>query len=711
MDLEKLNEQQKQAVISSAKQLRIIAGAGSGKTRVLTSRIVYLIEEKGFYPSHILAITFTNKAANEMKNRIESMLQEKASGVWISTIHSLCLRILREDITALNYPRNFTICDSDDQKQILKEAYKSLNISKNEISYTTALSYISANKSEEIDPSQALKMTYGDEYQMRLAQIYDLYTKRLKQLYALDFDDLILWTIRLFEKDEDILFKWSNRFHHVLVDEFQDIDRQQYQLIKYLSKVHQNIYVVGDPDQTIYSWRGAKVDIIMNFNNDYPECETIILNRNYRSTNNILSAANSLITNNENRVEKDLYSSESDGQKVVHKTAFSDEGEAYFVLANINELVKNDEKYNDCAILYRSNYLSRPFEKVLIENHIPYVIYGGIRFYERKEIKDMLSYLRLLVQGDDLAFVRIVNTPKRGIGDSTIDKLRACANENNLTMLETLLEGKYSGASKFTGFLNQVKRWQKNLQEEDIEQVFTHILDESGYRAMLEKDNESERIENIKALLDDIVSYQKNYPDSNLAEYLQMISLYTDKETSDNGNHVFLMTVHAAKGLEFNNVFVVGLNEGIFPSVRTIEESGKAGLEEERRLAYVAFTRAKKRLYLSDNTSFSYVSKGNKTASRFLSEIDEEYLNDLSANNEVKREVEEGFSYSSYTNDSNTYSENPFSKGDIVEHDKFGEGVVIDIDGLFVNVAFKYPHGSKKILSTHPAIHSKVSQA
>ena len=609
-----LNDKQKEAVIDESKHLRIIAGAGSGKTRVLTMRIAYLIEQKHINPKNVLAITFTNKAANEMKNRISEMLGEAGDGAFISTIHSLCVRILKEEIGVFGYPKNFTIVDADDQKTILKEAYKEFNIDKKDLSYGSALDYIANCKYEELSYEKAMDQAYGEKKLVDKANVYKYYDERLKSLYALDFDDLILFTVRLFKLHKDILKKWSSKFIYIHVDEFQDIDKTQYELIKLLSSTHDNVYVVGDPDQTIYTWRGADVNIIVNFDKDFKNTKTIILNQNYRSTNNILEGANSLIKYNKSRVPKDLFSENGDGDKIVHKTLPDETSEAYYIVSCIQSLLKQGYEYNDIAILYRSNYLSREVEKVFIENRIPYVIYGGIRFYERMEVKDILSYLRLIVTGDDLAFQRVINQPKRGIGQKSIDTIFSLAKENNISMYEVVKQGLFAkNQSVLESFVDMVERWKSSLDGKPLEEVLTDVFEQSGYRSMLEKENETERIENVKSLIDDIKDYQETYPGSTLADYLSMISLYTDKANTDGSTSVSLMTIHASKGLEFKVVFVVGLSEGIFPSERTMLE--QKGVEEERRLAYVAYTRAKEKLTLTDTSSFSYVVNSAKTRS------------------------------------------------------------------------------------------------
>lgn len=707
-----LNDKQKEAVIDDSKHLRIIAGAGSGKTRVLTMRIAYLIEQKHINPKNVLAITFTNKAANEMKNRISEMLGEAGDGAFISTIHSLCVRILKEEIGVFGYPRNFTIVDGDDQKTILKEAYKEFNIDKKDLSYGSALDYIANCKYEELSYEKAMDQAYGEKKLVDKANVYKYYDERLKSLYALDFDDLILFTVRLFKLHKDILQKWSSKFIYIHVDEFQDIDKTQYELIKLLSSTHDNVYVVGDPDQTIYTWRGADVNIIVNFDKDFKNTKTIILNQNYRSTNNILEGANSLIKYNKSRVPKDLFSENGDGDKIVHKTLPDETSEAYYVVSCIQSLLKQGYEYNDIAILYRSNYLSREVEKVFIENRIPYVIYGGIRFYERMEVKDILSYLRLIVTGDDLAFQRVINQPKRGIGQKSIDTIFSLAKDNNISMYEVVKQGLFAkNQSVLESFVDMVERWKSSLDGKPLEEVLTDVFEQSGYRSMLEKENETERIENVKSLIDDIKDYQETYPGSTLADYLSMISLYTDKANTDGSASVSLMTIHASKGLEFKVVFVVGLSEGIFPSERTMLE--QKGVEEERRLAYVAYTRAKEKLTLTDTSSFSYVVNSAKTTSRFVNEVDEKYIEHLDKP-VLKQQSVFDVPFTTKISSIEPKKEAPrrpsrYRKSDVVVHKIFGEGVVVKCDGDFVTVAFSYPHGTKTIKADHPSIRKKTA--
>ena len=717
IDVSMLNENQKEAVLADDKYLRIVAGAGSGKTRVLTMRIAHLIHDENVPVYRILAITFTNKAANEMKERIRGMLGEEAGQPWISTIHSLCVRILREDIPALGYPRNFTVIDAEDQKAILKEAYKRYNTDAQSYPYGLMLSYISANKTAEITPERAFVMAGDYEGERTKAEIYDYYTERLAALYGLDFDDLILWTVRLFRKFPDIIAKWQNRFRYIHVDEFQDVDRVQYTLISQLAGENNSLYVVGDPDQTIYTWRGADVNIIMNFEDDFSPCRTVILNENYRSTSNILNGANCVIRNNRNRVKKELFTNRKSDVKITHYAGAGDTYEAAWVSDQITRLHKNGKAYSDIAILYRSNYLSRPLEKELVDRRIPYVIYGGIRFYERQEVKDAVCYLRMITSADDLAFRRVINRPRRGIGNKTIDTVAAFAEAHSCTMYEavrdnTLFTGKTQTA--VARFVNLVEGWRKTAEKMDISDLAEQVVEQSGLRASLEEEREFERIENLKELIDDVRQFERTSPESSLEEYLQQVALYGDRGEEQGTDLVRLMTVHAAKGLEFDTVFVTDLNEGIFPNERALNENSR-GIEEERRLAYVAFTRAKNKLYLCEAGGYSFILQKSRVTSRFIEEIDEAYIEHTGIGTERMRG---GFS-SSF---SSVFEEEPLSlmeqyekkapadalkTGSHVEHTKFGEGVVISVNGGIATIAFAMPYGVKKIAAGHPTLKKK----
>ena len=732
-----LNANQKEAVLDDSKYLRIVAGAGSGKTRVLTMRIVHLIEEENVYPNKILAITFTNKAANEMKERIRQMLQNEVTQPWISTIHSLCVRILREDITCMGWPKNFTVLDADDQKTILKEAYKQMQIDANTYPFGSMLDYISNNKGAEISVDRAFELAGDFSGDKTKAEVYKYYVKRQNDMYALDFDDLILWVVRMFKTYSEVLTKWQNRFSYIHVDEFQDIDKIQYKLIKQLTGPFNHLYVVGDPDQTIYSWRGADVNIIMNFEKDFKGVKTIMLNENYRSTSCILNGANSVIRNNKNRLDKELFTSRTSNEKITHYASANDEYEAAYVANKISELHREGKAYKDIAVLYRSNYLSRSIEKALLDERIPYIIYGGLRFYDRQEVKDALCYLRLVVIGDDLALQRIINKPKRGIGNKTMELIADTARNENKTMLEVLeTENIFSGKAKVTlnDFVNKVNRWKKMSESKKIETfaLFETILDESGYKAMLEEDHETDRLENLKELIDDIKEFTENYPDSSLDEYLQQVSLYGDREETMSGDYIQLMTVHAAKGLEFDTVFVTDMNDGIFPNERAMNE-GSRGVEEERRLAYVAFTRAKNKLYLTEAGGFSFILQRARQTSRFIKEIDDEYIENTGVGNEEhdafrnrqtlygqrrentfyeRDEKRELYSFSEkgeVESIKREVSSSGYKTGDHLTHVKFGEGVVISCKGGIVEIAFPYPYGVKKIAAGHPSLKKKLS--
>ncbi|MDD6457669.1 MAG: UvrD-helicase domain-containing protein [Lactimicrobium massiliense] len=721
MNTESLNENQKKAVLSNAKHLRIIAGAGSGKTRVLTMHIVHLIEDEDVFPQHILAITFTNKAANEMKDRVAKMLGEGHANPFISTIHALCVRILREDIAVIGWPRNFTIVDAEDQKSIVKDAYKKYGLDGTKYATGAMLAYISANKTEEISVDRAKEMAGSDPDEKNKALVYEYYVEEQKKMYALDFDDLIVETVRLFRRYPDVAAKWQRRFRYILVDEFQDIDRMQYMLIRQLAGDDNSLLVVGDPDQTIYTWRGADVNIIMNFEKDFPDAETIILNENYRSTDMILNGANDVIRHNRHRVEKQLFTQHHSDQKITHYSAPSDEYQALWIASKVKELHDKGKSYHDMAVLYRSNYLSRSLEKGFLDERIPYIIYGGIRFYDRQEVKDALSYLRLCAGADDLAFTRVINKPKRGIGNKTLDTIRARAEQDGTSMYEAVRNHPdlFKGKTKNTidSFVAMVESWKKWAvsPEYQLTKLLERILDQSGYRTALEESKETDRLENLKELIDDAREFTVNYPESSLDEYLQMVSLYGDHEQTNQSDFVQLMTVHAAKGLEFDTVFVSDLNEGIFPNERAMTDSVR-GIEEERRLAYVAFTRAKNKLYLTDAGGFSFMLQMVRTPSRFIREIDSQWIEHLGAshahtvlsNDRSHLQMQESDHDETFEEQMQRANVPHWKKGERVLHPKFGEGFVVKTEGGLVQIAFAYPWGVKKIAAGFPGL-KKVS--
>jgi DNA helicase-2/ATP-dependent DNA helicase PcrA len=711
--LENLNANQKQAVLTKSRYVRVIAGAGSGKTRVLTTRIVHLVEDLGVAANSIVAITFTNKAANEMKARIQRMLGDVSSGVHLSTIHSLCVRILREDCPAMNLPRNFTVLDQDDQKSILKEAYKEIGLDRQKYSLSSMLDYIGNNKGAEITVERAMILAGEHFGEKEKARVYEYYVNRQKALYALDFDDLLLVTVKMFDQFNDIKRKWQRRFSFIHVDEFQDIDKVQYKLIKQLAGTENEIYVVGDPDQTIYTWRGADVNIIMDFEKEFTPTETIILNENYRSTPDILNGANSMIKNNKYRVEKDLYTNRPPLEKITHSTFPGEEHEARWVAEKCKQLKSQGQSYLSMAILYRSNYLSRSIEKGLIEAHIPYIIYGGTRFFEREEVKDMLSYLRMITHGDDLALIRSINKPRRGIGDKTLDTLREASKRNNRSMYDEMkAERHFSGKmqSSLDKYCLMIEKWRAKAADSTLIQLLEMVANESGLKALLEENHEVDRLENIKELINDVETFSMNYPDSKLDEYLQMVSLYGDRSEIMGGDFVQLMTVHAAKGLEFDTVFVVGLSDGVFPNERAMSE-GHRGIEEERRLAYVAYTRARNKLYLTDSQGFSMILGKPRTRSRFVDEVDEDHIEHIGVNfeyavpKETKLKFTEKVFATSFPDETVKKPRVKIKKGDFVSHPQYGKGIVIKLgaDGI-ADIAFDFPHGVKRIMAAHPSL-------
>lgn len=706
-----LNPSQKEAVFTNDQYIRVIAGAGSGKTRVLTLRMVRMIEELGIAPSAICAITFTNKAANEMKERVNHLLDSASSGVHISTIHSLCVRILREDALALGIVRNFIVMDSDDQKSILKEAYKAYDIDLKAFSLKYMLDYIGNNKGAFISSERAFELAGGDYTQEIKAKVYDHYLKRQKEMQALDFDDLLLQVDRLFRTRDDIAQKWQRRFNVLFVDEFQDIDHVQYRIIKALAGSTNQLCVVGDPDQTIYTWRGADVSIIMDFEKDFQPLKTIILNQNYRSSKAILDSANQLIQHNDYRMKKDLFSMNESPEHIIHMSLSSEEEEADFIAATIKVLYENGQKYHDNAILYRSNYQSRELEKALMNHQIPYIVYGGLRFYDRAEIKDTICYLRMITSSDDLALRRTINSPRRGIGDKSIEKIFVTSRQEGITMYQVLQAKRlFSGKiqSELDRYVAMIEQWKKDQNTLPLERLLQKVLDDSGLRKLYEEQKDEDRLENIQSLIGDVLSFMASYPEATLDEYIQMVSLYGERTEVSKGDFTQLMTIHAAKGLEFDTVFVYGLSEGILPNDNSMRD-GKKGLEEERRLLYVAITRAKRKLYLSDSQGMSFVLGRPKVKSRFLAELE----NDMVDHKGIQKTMEKVQLFSGAIEGRDSIlAAKPFKMrtGDTVVHDAYGEGIVLNIDGDIAQIAFGFPHGIKNILKTHRALHPKGGQ-
>ena len=693
MDLDKLlNKNQKEAATYLDSHLRIIAGAGSGKTRVITYRIAYLIDEIGVDPRKILAITFTNKAANEMKERVVDLLGVHALGSLICTIHSLCVRILRQHINVINYPSNFTIMDEEDQKALIKKIYNQLQIDAKTISIKSMIATISNYKMANITPEKALEFAGSFQGEIKKAKVYKEYLEYQENHFLLDFDDLLLKTVYIFENYPDVLEKWQYRFQYIHVDEFQDVGNIEYRLVKLMSDKAITC-VVGDPDQTIYSFRGANVNYILDFDKDFKPCKTIILNQNYRSTGNILNISNCLIRKNQNRLEKELFTEATGGGEVIHYTAKNEQDEAEYICSEIEKIINDVDgvNYRNFAILYRANYLSRTIEQCLISHGIDYRIFGGLKFFSRKEIKDALSYLQLVCNGEDLAFERIINVPSRGIGKKTMENIQAVAKNNHVSLYEalTLFSDQIKLSSKAKKEIRILvaaieKARQSNLP---LHEMFENLMNDIGYIEMLNKNLEENRIDNIHELQRSIYEFENQNPDlATIENYLQEIALYTDSDDNDDSQYVSLMTIHMAKGLEFDYVFVLGLSEGIFPSFRALSESDE-GIEEERRLAYVAFTRAKKQLYLTDSEGFSFVTDSPKISSRFVEEIGKEGIKHIGTRPRFKT--------SNYINTNLSKDElvgnnqvSDWASGDFVIHDTFGKGVVVKVNGNTLDIAF-----------------------
>jgi DNA helicase-2/ATP-dependent DNA helicase PcrA len=723
-----LNERQYEAVSTNAQFVRIVAGAGSGKTRVLTYRIAYLIGELGIYPENILAFAFTNKAAGEMRERAIKLVPHAAEHLKLSTFHSFCARFLRSEISILNYPSHFTIYDEDDQEKLLKNVAVELNYQKKDPIVKMAASFIGGHKTEGRYPEDVILKDNAYPEQKECLKFFHLYEVRKEQQKALDFDDLLLKTIEILERFPKTRNKWANRFSHILIDEFQDTNDVQYKLVKLFMKEGTSLYVVGDPDQTIYTWRGANQGIILNFDKDFPMAETIVLDRNYRSTQVILDTANRLISNNRHRIHKDLYTKNTLGEKIETERAFSRESEASWVIREIEKLKKTkiDFSYRQIAILYRSSYITLPFEKELEKNKIPFQIFGGTKFFQRREVKDVIAYFRLLYNSyDDISFERIINVPRRNIGEASLATLKVEARNHNLPLYSYVRdieqydsELKTSKITSLTSMINKLEATKKKLDEkiEAYPSILNQLVVELGYYDYLAKDDEGDdRLDNIKMLFDDIFNFAKRNPDSPFEEYLEYATLATSQDDIDEGNFVSMMTIHVAKGLEFDYVFVIGLNEGVFPSSRAMDEEGFRGLEEERRLCYVAFTRARKKLFLSCNKSYSFVLDSELIASRFYKEAGLELPKDRG----YRRQYNDFYDTPDIYDDimDVVSNEPPMSKednfiddwavGDIAIHQTFGEGVVTKVlDNTIIEINF-YEHGKKSILAKHYMLSKK----
>lgn len=652
--LEGLNDKQYEAVVNTDGPCLVIAGAGSGKTKVLTHKIAYLLEEKDVKPWNILAITFTNKAANEMKERVENLVGEAAKDMWIGTFHSICVKILRRFIDRIGFDHSFVIFDTSDQRTLIKECLKDLQIDDKMFTDRIVQFEISNAKNDMREPEEYEAISKGDYRKEKIASVYRLYQKRLKENNAIDFDDIINYTIKIFKENEDVLEYYTNKFNYILVDEYQDTNKSQFTLIRLLANAHGNITVVGDNDQGIYSFRGADISNILNFEKDFKGTKIIKLEQNYRCTQNILNAANSVIKNNEVKYKKKLWTENEEGSLPTFHVSDDEYDEGRYIVEEINHLRREEYyKYSDFAVLYRMNSQSRAIEEILRREDIPYKIVGGLKFYERKEIKDIIAYLRLINNtSDNLALKRIINEPKRGIGKTSLDKIQAISEQTGIPMYEIIKEAdQYGLARVYTNaqsFISVIEDLISKKDEYTITELIKHTLNETGYTKALEEENSIEaenRIENLEEFLTVAVQFEEEEAENDLSSFLEGITLSSDIDgMNEEEESVTLMTLHSAKGLEFPVVFLVGMEEGIFPGYKSIGEPKE--LEEERRLCYVGITRAKNNLYLTcsrQRTMFG--STSCNPVSRFVKEIPKAMLEGSS---ELGNESENKFKDSNY---------------------------------------------------------------
>ncbi|HJF29678.1 MAG TPA: DNA helicase PcrA [Ligilactobacillus saerimneri] len=733
--LQGLNNKQQEAVKSVAGPLLIMAGAGSGKTRVLTHRVAYIIEQNLANPWNILAITFTNKAAREMRERVDKLMGEGAEDIWVSTFHALCVRILRRNAERIGYERAFNIASTSEQRTLVKRLLAALNVDSKQYTPRTILGTISNAKNNMVTPEEFASNAKGP-YEEVVAKVYRQYQEELHRNQAMDFDDLIMKTIELFKEFPDVLEYYQNKFHYIHVDEYQDTNEAQYELVTLLAARYRNICVVGDADQSIYGWRGANMENILNFEKDYPDATVVKLEQNYRSTKNILKAANAVIDNNINRKDKTLWTDNAAGDKVHYYRAGNENDEAYYVIKQVQKLRQDqDYDYSDFAVLYRTNAQSRVIEEALLKAGIPYKLVGAHKFYDRMEIQDVLAYLRLATNPDDsLSFRRVVNVPKRGIGTTSVDKLADFATMNNITMLEA---ARQAGAANIRGkaqgqllaFADLIADLHDFQMEHNITELTDEILQRSGYKEMLETEKTLEnqsRLENLEEFKSVTAEFEKNWmptdEESNMfVDFLSDLALVSDQDdVEEDAPEVTLMTLHAAKGLEFPVVFLIGMEEGIFPLGRATEDDGE--LEEERRLAYVGITRAEKELYLTNAQSrMLYGRRQINPASRFITEIDTDVLvSEGHKASEIARPAgrrdypfdryrkKTSFQPNQRIENKGTGAEKQAWKiGDQVKHKAWGTGTIIKVtgqgEGMELDIAFP-SQGIKRLLASFAPI-------
>ncbi len=694
MKIDDLNKEQQEAVLQTDGPILILAGAGSGKTRVLTTKIAYLIQDIGISPYNVLAITFTNKAAKEMSDRLYHMIGEVSKKVQVSTFHSFGLKILRENCEALGYKSNFVIMDSEDTLTVIKKILKGLDLDPKQYNPSAIRNKISGCKNELMSPNEYEKYAIS-EFEEVVLKVYRKYQETLFKNNSIDFDDLLILPIKLFREFPSVLQKYQERFQYILIDESQDTNEAQYILTKMISAKYKNICCVGDNDQSIYSFRGANYRNILNFEKDYKDAKVIKLEQNYRSTTNILDAANEVIKNNRERKDKNLWSDKGEGEKISYFRAFNERDEAFYVVREIKKLLNQGINYQDIAVLYRTNAQSRNMEEELLRENIPYRVVGSFYFYSRKEIKDLIAYLRLIHNTDDnVSLLRVINTPKRGIGLKTIDNLTVKADSMEISLFDAIDSGK---ELEFKKLINDLKELSADLT---LTELVDKILDVTGIRKEYEDEKTLEadiRIENLEEFKSITKSFEEREGVISLEDFLLEISLVSDvNEYRDDKNRISLMTVHSVKGLEFDYVFIIGLEEGIFPHINSLMDNSE--LEEERRLCYVALTRARKKLYLVNaRTRTIYGKESSNPASRFIGEINEDLISKEfkdDQENTPKVNKEEFF-----------YEEDvDYKVGDFVYHEVFGQGKVVEVTNTLISIAFKHPYGIKKLMKNHKSI-------
>ena len=694
--IDSLNDRQKEAVVNTDGPMLILAGAGSGKTKVLTTKVAYLIEEKNIDPNNILAITFTNKAAKEMKERIFKLEGNSAFYIQISTFHSFGLKILKENCELLGYEKNFTILDSDDSLSIIKKIMKELNIDANKYNPKAIKNVISNNKNEIINPEKYSLYVNTDFDEIAL-EVYRKYEKSLKINNAVDFDDLLILPLKLFNNNPGVLQKYQEKYKYVFIDEYQDTNEPQYILSKMISAKYKNITVVGDADQAIFTWRGANYKNILNFEKDYKDAKVVLLEENYRSTKTILNAANNVIKNNKVRKEKNLWTQNEEGSKITYYKAFDEKDESNYVVNEIKKLIEKGVNPKDICVLYRANAQSRTVEEAFLTSNISYNIVGSYAFYNRKEIKDLIAYLKLIYNNkDDVSLLRVINYPKRGIGNKAIENLAIKSNVLDKSLYEVIDSGK---ELDFKNMIEEIKKEESHLT---LTELIDMVLDKSGMKKSLEDEKSIEadiRLENLEEFKSIAKAMEINEGIVSLEELLDKLALVSDvsEQKNDNEDKVTLMTMHAVKGLEYDYVFVVGVEEGLFPHSNSLESNDE--LEEERRLCYVAITRAKKKLYLINARSrILYGKVSSNVPSRFINEISDEYIETIGKKEDInvfKPKIDKNKMMN---------EDNDLHPGDMVNHDKYGFGVVVTIDGSIATISFKRD-GLKKLMKNHKSIH------